>query len=378
MRCSANVLLSFIFLGILSTFADACVLNGPRHQLASDTVRWSLNLSGGETCIRGVRFNNVVVDKLTVVSAPQTGHVTLQGSGFSYRAARDFQGADFFSLMVSGATSKVPGSSTIEVEVSVTGPNGLRPSSTMTPSSQSQPSPPSVAGSPTSSPPLPPPVIDLCGPSNNIAASSAPTTNLCSTGTASVVSGNGPWRWFCTSSNGHEAAQCSAPVQTSPSVQKPGPRLARWIDHPECESIWIILRPLLKVEITPDYFIAQIIFARFDAEQLNIIVRKGPALEAKARARTKRHLREKKYTQLAAENALLGEFVSRRARVLGREKTGPRTNFMKGLSAGFVRWCGQPLDDVVGVLTEIAFGEPMTGEAARAARTRHRSTRPPK
>jgi hypothetical protein len=223
MRCSANVFLSFIFLGILSTVADACVLNGPRYQLASDTVRWSLKLSGGETCIRGVRFNNVMVHKLTVASAPQTGHVTLQGSGFSYKAARDFQGPDFFSLMVSGATNKVPGSSTIEVEVSVIRADELRRFSAMiSASSQSQPSPPSLAGSPTSSPPLPPPANDLCGSSNDVAASSAPTTNLCSTGTASVVSGNGPWRWLCRSSNGR-SAQCAAPVQTSPSVQKPGP-----------------------------------------------------------------------------------------------------------------------------------------------------------
>lgn len=158
--------------------------------------------------------------------------------------------------------------------------------------------------------------------------------------------------------------------------------LARWIDHRECELIWTTLRSLLKVKVTPGHFIAEIIFARLDAERLNIIVREGPAIEAKARARTKRHLREKKYTQLADENALLGDFVTRRDRVLGREKTGPRINFMKELSAGFVRWCGQPLDEVVGVLTEIAFGEPTTGEAARAARKparmRHRSTRPPK
>jgi hypothetical protein len=224
MRCWVNVFLSFMFLGILSSFADACVLNGPRYQLASDTIRWSLKLSGGETCIRGIRFNNVVVDRLAVVSVPQTGHVTLQGPGFSYKAARDFQGSDFFSLMVSGATNKVPGSSTIEVEVYVTHADELRRFSTMiSPSSQPQPSPPSHSGSLTSSPPLPPPVNDLCGSSNDVAASGAPTTNLCSTGTASVVVGNGPWRWFCTSGNGREVAQCSAPVQTSPSVQKPGP-----------------------------------------------------------------------------------------------------------------------------------------------------------
>ena len=203
-RSLGKVLLGLIFLGILTTFANACVLNGPRYQLASDTVHWSLELSEGETCLRGVRFNNVVVDKLMVVSAPQTGRVMLQGTGFSYKAASDFQGRDFFSLMVSGATNRVPGSSTIEVEVSVT--------------SRSSP-----AGSATSSPPQPPPVNDLCGSSNDVPVSSAPTTNLCSTGTASAVSGSGPWRWSCVGSDGGTTAQCSAPVKTASLVQKPGP-----------------------------------------------------------------------------------------------------------------------------------------------------------
>jgi hypothetical protein len=72
MWSSANVFLSLIFLGILSTLADACVLNGPGYQLASDTVRWSLELNSGESCIRGVRFNNMAFDKLMVVSAPVT------------------------------------------------------------------------------------------------------------------------------------------------------------------------------------------------------------------------------------------------------------------------------------------------------------------
>jgi hypothetical protein len=202
MRSSANVLLSVIVLAVLTTFADACVLNGPRYQLASDTVRWSLELTDGETCIRGVRFNNVVVNKLMVVSLPHSGHITLRGTGFSYEAARDFQGRDFFSLMVSGATNKVPGSSTIEVEVSVTS---------------------AMAGSSASSAPQPSPVNDLCGSSNNVPVSSAPTTNLCSTGTASVLSGSGPWRWSCIGSDGGTIAQCSASLKTAYLVQKPGP-----------------------------------------------------------------------------------------------------------------------------------------------------------
>ena len=72
-------------------------------------------------------------------------------------------------------------------------------------------------------PPPPPPINDLCGSSNGVAMSSAPTTNLCSTGLASIVSGSGPWSWSCTGNNGGTTAPCSAPVQTVPSVQKPGP-----------------------------------------------------------------------------------------------------------------------------------------------------------
>jgi hypothetical protein len=195
-------------------------LNGPQYRLASDTVRWSLELSGGETCIRGIRFNNVVVDKLMIISGPQNGHVTLRGTGFSYKAANDFQGHDFFSLMVSGSTNKVFGNSTIEVEVSVSHAGEFIRLPTMVPPYPFTPPP---AGSATSSPPPPVPTNNLCGSSNDVAASSAPTTNLCSTGTASVVSGSGPWRWSCADSNSGATAQCSAPVQTAPSVQKPGP-----------------------------------------------------------------------------------------------------------------------------------------------------------
>ena len=99
------------------------------------------------------RFNNVAFDKLTIVSAPQTGHVTLHGPGFSYKTASDFQGRDFFSLMVSGTTKKVPGSSTIEVEVSVSRASALKRFPPVIPP-LSRPLPP-VSWA-TSSPPPPP------------------------------------------------------------------------------------------------------------------------------------------------------------------------------------------------------------------------------
>ncbi len=49
-----------------------------------------------------------------------------------------------------------------------------------------------------------------CGSANGAMFSSAPTTNLCAQGTASSVSGTGPWTWTCNGTNGGSSASCSA------------------------------------------------------------------------------------------------------------------------------------------------------------------------
>ena len=53
-------------------------------------------------------------------------------------------------------------------------------------------------------------VTGVCGSSNGQSLSSAPTSNLCSTGAASAVGGSGPWNWSCAGSNGGSTASCSA------------------------------------------------------------------------------------------------------------------------------------------------------------------------
>ncbi|MBI2037411.1 MAG: hypothetical protein HYT15_00555 [Candidatus Magasanikbacteria bacterium] len=58
--------------------------------------------------------------------------------------------------------------------------------------------------------PAPTPVNGACGSSNNATVASAPTTNLCSSGSASTVAGSGPWTWSCAGSNGGTTASCSA------------------------------------------------------------------------------------------------------------------------------------------------------------------------
>ena len=58
-------------------------------------------------------------------------------------------------------------------------------------------------------------VDGACGPSNGQSFITAPSTNLCTTGNASSVTGSGPWNWSCNGSNGGTAAGCNAQLQVN-------------------------------------------------------------------------------------------------------------------------------------------------------------------
>jgi len=62
------------------------------------------------------------------------------------------------------------------------------------------------------------PVNGACGSVNGTGLARAPTTDLCSAGTASVVTGTGtgPWRWTCSGSNGGVTTLCHALVDALP------------------------------------------------------------------------------------------------------------------------------------------------------------------
>ena len=60
-----------------------------------------------------------------------------------------------------------------------------------------------------------PPVDGQCGPANGVMTSTAPTSKLCSAGMPSTVTGSGPWNWTCAGSNGGMTATCTAPAQSS-------------------------------------------------------------------------------------------------------------------------------------------------------------------
>jgi hypothetical protein len=55
----------------------------------------------------------------------------------------------------------------------------------------------------------------VCGSANGSTYTAAPTENLCSAGSASAISGSGPWTWICNSTNGTvPSPTCTANKQT--------------------------------------------------------------------------------------------------------------------------------------------------------------------
>lgn len=119
--------LFFVLIALLSpstpaAYAIECVVEGPRYGLTSDLVNWSIKISSGQSCIRGLRFNNVAIESLQLLSPPQTGQVTLRGPSFIYSAKSEYEGEDSFTVAVSGRINKSRGSSTIRITVFVGSP----------------------------------------------------------------------------------------------------------------------------------------------------------------------------------------------------------------------------------------------------------------
>ena len=99
--------------------AQTCVSQAPHYLLTSDTVDWSVQVASGRSCLRGLRFGNVVLQKVRRTAPPKSGNEQLVGPAFRYTANPGFHGEDSFSVEVLGFAGKVRGSSTIHVAVSV-------------------------------------------------------------------------------------------------------------------------------------------------------------------------------------------------------------------------------------------------------------------
>lgn len=119
-RLAFQIILIFVLLGGRAASAQSCVVDGPRYNLIGDAVDWSLRIAGRDrSCVLGVRFNNVEIKGVRLISSPRSGSIALQGPGFTYTANVNFDGTDSFTLEVVGAINKKSGSSTIHVSVSV-------------------------------------------------------------------------------------------------------------------------------------------------------------------------------------------------------------------------------------------------------------------
>jgi len=64
--------------------------------------------------------------------------------------------------------------------------------------------------------PKPVAVNGVCGPSNGQSFPSAPSTGLCNPGTATALTGMGPWAWTCSGINGGTTASCTAQLTLPP------------------------------------------------------------------------------------------------------------------------------------------------------------------
>jgi hypothetical protein len=133
--------------GVQAALAQSCIVDPIPYNLTSDTVDWSIKVENGRACVRGLRFGRVEIENLKLLSPPQSGEVSLEGPGFTYKPKGNFTGQDLFSLMVFGRLNGRRGSSTIHVTVSVgrtAAPNSLaqpavpnppaQPADTITPS----------------------------------------------------------------------------------------------------------------------------------------------------------------------------------------------------------------------------------------------------
>jgi prepilin-type N-terminal cleavage/methylation domain-containing protein len=76
------------------------------------------------------------------------------------------------------------------------------------------------------------PIVGSCGSANGFSFYTAPTENLCSSGTASPISGSGPWSWNCTGAYTGGDASCTASLKVDGAC---GNRAAT---YPYTQSDW--------------------------------------------------------------------------------------------------------------------------------------------
>jgi hypothetical protein len=142
----------------------------------------------------------------------------------------------------------------------------------------------------------------------------------------------------------------------------------QWMAHPDVEHIWNILREKLPPEVMPtaQQFIQKVIERRIVAHRLRSVINESQQITDKGRHKAKRHRKEGRAREGDAMMWAVVKFEDQNTRILGRQKNeSPQKKFILGWRDEFRRLCGQPLDEVVADLTDIAFEQTKTREQVR-------------
>jgi hypothetical protein len=156
--------------------------------------------------------------------------------------------------------------------------------------------------------------------------------------------------------------------------------LDRWQEHPDTERIWNDINGGSVANKTAPVpallFIAWLVRTRMEYERLANVIAKTSDVYLAVRQQAERDWKAGHVWDAAQKRTLVEKHAKDMDAALGRKKTGaPKQHFMRLLRDMFIENCGKPLNEAVAVLTEIAFDDPVTTDAARKAR---RKIRPPK
>jgi len=103
--------------GLSAQASPSCLKEKQPFALSADTVKWSMTIAPGAECIQGLRWSYMQIYEVSIISSPSKGQLVMVGSGFRYYANPGEQGADKFTLLISGKNRHDVGKSTLEVEV---------------------------------------------------------------------------------------------------------------------------------------------------------------------------------------------------------------------------------------------------------------------
>jgi hypothetical protein len=167
--------------------------------------------------------------------------------------------------------------------------------------------------------------------------------------------------------------------------------LDRWEKHAAVETIWSTIKPKLEPAI-PGLFINVILKMRIHAERVDKYVHELPGTKQQAVSKIKRLTTDEKFDKVRDWSSLVHDVSKGRARFSRKTESAALVDFMVQLRSWFNNEWGQPFDDVVATVTNIAFGlrpkppmtrrgenEEVTADHVRdAARAVDRDIRPPK